>query len=254
MYKPPAKAPVLQFIGEEQCCQFINQELDKYEGIREDLLRKCCKSYDPQQSMVVIEIPSCIHAVACAAFGYITDTWLRQSETLILSTVSASVCGKMRDNCEGRMIRPDGSLKLPREELPCGKSWKWPILVVEIKLSEPISHLMEDIIFWVDESDGDVKVMITVSISRGYKIKIQRWNLHRRPNRADPIPFPTGKIEITRSPNKKSPHKITENLTISFEDLYLRPKKPKSTECDLTFARESLEQMAEQIWITQEQA
>ncbi|KAJ6036208.1 hypothetical protein N7540_000487 [Penicillium herquei] len=246
----PAKRPVCQFI-EEQCCQFIEQELDKYEDTGEDFfvvissvdegtfdkhftnssedsLRKCCKSYDPQQYMVLIEMESEIHASASDAFKKIMVFWLAKSKTLIMSRSTASVRGKLTGIHQGRLKRADGSWR-PAEP-PSERSTKWPTMVVEIKWSEPTAYLMKDIIFWLDESDGDVKVMIMVSISKRYKITIQRWNLRRRHNQADPIPFPTGKIEISRSPNKKSSHKITGNLTIPFEDVYLRPKEEDYSE------------------------
>ncbi|CAG8416837.1 unnamed protein product [Penicillium salamii] len=265
MYGLPTTTPMFQFHGEEQSSRVLDQELNRYEltgkdpyviitSVEErsfleyftkscnDILRKPCVSYYDQHSIVLVEMESEVHATGCGSFKTIIDTWVHKSKSLVCPTGSAMFRGVTRWKKAECSWKP--------AELPSGRNPKWPSMAVDVRYSEPVSHLMNDVCFWLDESNGDVNIVLTVSISGRHKISIEKWSLHHRRSQEKPIPFPTAKIEIAKGPERASRPKITGNITILFEDMFLRPKMP--TENDLTLSRPDLERMALQIWAVQD--
>lgn len=266
MYGLPAETPMFQFYREEQCGQILDQQLDRFERTGEgpyviitsvdersflecftrsryDLLRKSCVSYDKQHSIILIEMESKVHASACHSFTGIIETWGGQAESILMPSGSASFRGTTRTK--------RGDCSWMPAEIPSGRSPKWPTLAVEVQWSEPTSHLMDDIRFWLDDSEGDVRIILTISISARYTITIQRWSLRYRQNQSKPLPFPIATVQITKGPNKTSQPRITGSMTIPFEEVFLRPRRP--TESDLILSRPVLERMALQIWTAQDQ-
>lgn len=265
MYGLPTTTPMFQFHGEEQSSRILDQEFDRYEltgkdpyvivtSVSErsflenftkssnDILRKSCVSYDEQHSIVLIEMESEVHASGCDAFRFLIEAWVTKSKSVVSPTGSAMFRGITRKKKADCSWKP--------AELPSGRSPKWPTMAVEVRWSEPASHLMNDVCFWLNESNGDVKVVFTVSIFARHRISIEKWSLHHRRGQEKPIPVQTAKIEITKGLERNSKPKVTGNMTILFEDVFLRPKRP--TETDLTFSQSDLERMALKIWAVQD--
>ncbi|CAG7990683.1 unnamed protein product [Penicillium salamii] len=167
----------------------------------------------------LIEMESEVHASGCDAFKFLIEAWVNKLKSVVTPTGTAMFRGITRKQKADCSWKP--------AELPSGRSPKWPTMAVEVRWSESASHLMNDVCFWLNESNGDVKVMLTVSIFARHRISIEKMGLERNSKR-----------------------KVTGNMTILFEDVFLRPKRP--TETDLTFSQSDLERMALKIWAVQD--
>lgn len=70
----------------------------------------------------------------------------------------------LRCGCDGSR----GKKQANGEWVPCkhphGRSDDRPSVVLEISFSETQSKLMSDVRFWLHESDGDVKIVLTLNI------------------------------------------------------------------------------------------
>lgn len=184
MYGLPTTTPMFQFHGEEQCSRVLNQECDRYEltgkepyvivtsveersfleyftKSNDDIMRKSCVSYDDQHSIVLVEMEPEVHATGCDSFKTIIDTWVEKSKSIVRPTGSTMFRGITR--------RKKADCSWKPTELPSGRNPQWPTMAVEVRWSEPVSHLMNDVCFWLNESNS-VKIVLTVSISVRHKI------------------------------------------------------------------------------------
>lgn len=73
--------------------------------------------------------------------------------------------------------------------------------------------------FWVDKSNGEVKVALSITVSRRKRITIERWTLGRAEV------SPSEKVEIQLDLQKRRP-KITGSLQLTFA-IYFSARKEK---------------------------
>lgn len=124
--------------------------------------------------------------------------------------------------------------------LPRGRSLDWPSVVLEVSFSETRQKLMSDVRHWLGASDGDVKVVLTVSIERHTpKIAIEQWvKKNGRGGREQRIEIRKSGVDI----------KVSENaLQISFERMFLCPPSTDGEAVILVHAPE-LKSFAQAIW------
>ena len=124
------------------------------------------------------------------------------------------------------------------------RSTKWPALVVEVAWSEPRTKLANDVKFWLTQSNGEVKVALTLTVQPRGRIILEKWKVIG----ADQTPTSCQKIEIVRKPAPKC-EKITGSLKVPFEDLYGRPKQPNET--DFVMTTGAMERLAMFVWTIQ---
>ncbi|KAL5355504.1 hypothetical protein BJX96DRAFT_170736 [Aspergillus floccosus] len=76
--------------------------------------------------------------------------------------------GKQADDCV-----------YPRNREPVGGQFRgWPTLVVETGVSESLAKLRRDATWWFQNSSGDTKIVLVISIKRATKqITIEKWQL-----------------------------------------------------------------------------
>ena len=157
---------------------------------------------------------------------------------------------KAAKTSNSRSQRPDTAYR--PVDLPAGRSDKWPSTVIETGYSEGKSKLAEDARWWLTESRGDVKNVLTVSVHQTKKeIVIESWGWSGRPTRAESarrVPEVKQRVVITQSINQPVAHVAGAPLTIPFEDLFLRQPVPSSREEDLVFNLQELKYMAYMIW------
>ncbi|KAM5463508.1 hypothetical protein MauCBS54593_007502 [Microsporum audouinii] len=126
--------------------------------------------------------------------------------------------------------------------LPTGRTPKWPTLVVETGKSQRHSDLDRVARRWIQKSAGDVKVVLTVQVSRT-RLTVRRY----------------GRSGITRAAvlqtitvekrGQNSPVRIVGGpLIIPFTDLFLRTAV--GNQADIIFNNTELEEWANFAWET----
>ncbi|KAL1960578.1 hypothetical protein VTO42DRAFT_7157 [Malbranchea cinnamomea] len=188
-------------------------------------------SYYSESKVLIARMPSEPHEVAT---GWLNDA-IHDSlgemgmrfRTYLVSKGSALVEYK----------EPDLSLR-PRN-LPPGRSGKWPTLVVETGYTESHRRLDNDARWWIQKSNGRVKVVITVKVSRT-KVTIKRYGRLGR-TRASILQI------VTMARRGQQPIHITGSpLRIPFHDVFLR--EPVGNQGDFVYTQSELDEWANLIW------
>jgi hypothetical protein len=145
----------------------------------------------------------------------------------------------------------------------------WPTIVFECGYSESLRHLRCVARWWLTESRGDVKIIITISVQPAQStLQIEKWELtpligSRPSTRAFPNPhniprplIPTKTTEITIISNTPigtplpvigAPFTITgAPLVLEFDKIFLRPAVLPET--DITFTVQDLSNWATAFW------
>ena len=151
------------------------------------------------------------------------------------------------------------------------RKYDWPTIVVESGLSEGLARLRIDAQWWLANSEGDVKIVVIISIlPLQKKLHVEKWCLSpasTRPlTRAHPTPnpqVPTNMHTITITQNPAAPpnpgqptitiqegsfsYAITgAPLVLEFQNLFLRPSVPP--EVDIIFTAADLSDWAHSFW------
>ncbi|KAJ5967352.1 hypothetical protein N7501_003600 [Penicillium viridicatum] len=105
------------------------------------------------------------------------------------------------------------------------------------------AKMIRDVDFWLNESSGQVNIVLTVKIYERGRISIEQWKMGAR------APVPIQKLEITRNPAPKC-EKIQGSMRLSFEETNLRPNGPDDT--DFIVSHRDLEILADRVWSEQD--
>ncbi|EEA25660.1 hypothetical protein TMatcc_006114 [Talaromyces marneffei ATCC 18224] len=203
-------------------------------------------SYYLNEEAIVIKMISPMHETAHSTFFSILVTKLSDMKLdRKLQSLAASVT-----KANNRHKEPDQSYRPFR--LPKGRSHKWPSLTVEVGFSESRTKLANDARWWLTESAGDVKDVITIYIRKVTKeITIENWNLVPGPN--GPM-FPRVTYRTVLSQKRDSDDVKISNevpMTIPFENLFLRPAEGP-IERDVKFEKDDLKHIADCVWYEQD--
>lgn len=194
-----------------------------------------CPSYDSSLRLLLTKMPFSPHEVAPALFetllsGALRPMGLHRAIRLLRTTTVTGPSGRKE---------PDGSWAPHRR--PRGHPKNMPTVVLEVALSETQSKLNSDVRFWLNQTHGDVKVVLTLAINRkGPQITLEKWELRNdRQHR-------TGRVDISMGTNKQI--RVDGGpLVIEFEKLFLRPAED-AREGDITIDTDMLEELATEIW------
>jgi len=127
----------------------------------------------------------------------------------------------------------------------------WPTIVMESGWSESITKLREDAYSWLENSRGDVKIVLLFSISQtARKIIVEKWE-----NRPLPANWPSTRSSMTQIPTKIQAITIDSDsntapgapLTLEFRKIFLRQAVPPY-EHDFTFTSLHLLAYAANFW------
>jgi len=197
-----------------------------------------------------------------------------REETLIVKLLAGPVPGLASQDFGGRLdnkIREMGlfedigrtesaTFKGNGSEKEADCSWRpwttrplipdWPTLVIESGISQSRDRLVADAHWWLENSGGQVKIVLVISFSQSEKeIRLQQWELVTIPDphatQGQPGPTITApaiirEIDLVAGvPNKAS-------LTLNFENIFLRP--PAEGEGDFIFSPEELERYSTKVW------
>ncbi|DAA74806.1 TPA_exp: Uncharacterized protein A8136_2224 [Trichophyton benhamiae CBS 112371] len=133
---------------------------------------------------------------------------------------------------------PDYSAR-PRN-LPLGRTRKWPTLVVETGKSQSHSDLDRVARRWIQKSAGDVKIVLTIQVSRT-ELTIRRYG--RSGITRATIPQT---ITIEKRGQNSPIHIVGNPLIIPFADLFLRTAI--RNQGDIIFNNTELEELAKLVW------
>jgi len=198
----------------------------------ESLLLLSWDTFNFTSSTVLLKMESPAHNAAIGAFTRIIDFWVLKQKTNLMSMATMHVRGATRG-------KKADIAWLPAEP-PSGRSHKWPTIAVEIAYSEPRRKLEEDMKFWLNDSNGDVNVALTITIERrGLKITVEKWSLQGQ--RATP----TQKMEIVRHPEPNCPS-VTGGISFAYQDAFLRQKS--HTETDFVLTAADMQQLGTAEW------
>ncbi|KAJ5102097.1 hypothetical protein NUU61_004319 [Penicillium alfredii] len=206
-------------------------------------IQRSWSSYDKTQQLLLAIMPaSSPHEAAKTAFDHqlrdaLTPLGLHKSIRYIESTTRVG---------ENGAKRPDHQF-LPKRR-PKGRTDEWPCLVLEVGFSESPSKLVKDVRFWLHQSKGDVKTVITLKIDRSTpSIVFEKWEIDEDCGRKKRNQVLTVKKGENKHIHVQPPN---EPLTIEFEKLFLRPPTIPG-ETDIQFDNEKLREIAEEIWYEQ---
>ncbi|KAJ5384053.1 hypothetical protein N7517_001964 [Penicillium concentricum] len=261
----PSMRPRYNYEGIEQCIRMVDQEAERQEreeseglsnpyiimDIDEDSFIECFVNsgesirrhswelYDHASQSTLLKIyESAIHAVAGGAFETIFSAWTRKvDDTLILSTRASAVRGDTwtkKADISWTLIDPSGR--------PC----KWPTFVGEVAWSEQRRKLLRDIEFWLNDSNGEVKIAITITIHARGRTTVSSNS--EKEIQGIKLRFPAQKIKIIRKPAPNCP-RINGQLKLQLHDIFLREKT--GSEVDFVLTERDMERIARSVWAFQ---
>ncbi|KAJ9489682.1 hypothetical protein VN97_g3570 [Penicillium thymicola] len=162
--------------------------LDCFLNAEESSLRKSWEAYDPSMNELLVKtIESVPHSVGTGTFTHLFHRWLGPYDANYpLIGIGTTSCRGSSNNRK----RPDCAW-VPKHS---GLDRKWPTIVVEVSYSETPAKMMRDVNFWLNESSGQVNIVLTVRIHERRRISIQQWKMGNR------TPFSVQKLEIAKNP------------------------------------------------------
>ncbi|KXG52013.1 uncharacterized protein PGRI_082970 [Penicillium griseofulvum] len=183
-------------------------------------------------------MPTTVHEVATTQFQSILQSWIQQGDGNgnypVMCTLGASVRGTT-----GKTKRPDCSW-VPAHT---GLSTHYPSIIVEVAWTETRKKLENDMQWWLTKTDGQVNVVLSVTVQRRGKIIVEEWGIKRN----SVVPVQT--MQIVRKPASND-QKVEGHLSLNFEDIHRRQKTQGNT--DFVLTPDGLERMAKGIWIAQD--
>lgn len=126
------------------------------------IIQRSWNSYDSQQQLLLTKMPaSRPHEIAQRVFERLLfDALEPMGLKDSLRTFGSAAC-----RADGGSSKQPDCEFLPKR-LPGARTNKWPAVVVEVAYSESPSKLFSDARFWLTESRGDVRIVVTIKIDR----------------------------------------------------------------------------------------
>lgn len=201
------------------------------------IIERCWNSYDSTQNLLLVKMPvSRPHEIASRLFERLLFESLEpMGLTRCLRSFGSATC-----------VGANGSAKQPEcqflpKRLPRARTDEWPSVVVEGGFSESPSKLMSDARFWLEQSNGDVQMVITIKIYQSTpEIVLESWeHVNDRAKRNQVVTINKGEnghLYLRGQP-----------FIIGFQKLFLRPPSiPRET--DIRFDDHILKELATEIW------
>ena len=219
----------------------------KIESTRSSIGGHTRMTHYTDSNLLIIKMPTLKHESA----------HLRLGTKLMLKVVNMGIPEDMLCPCGGTKYpgrvsskEGDSSYKPSSRE----KETDWPSIIFEAGYSESIQHLRSSARWWLENSQGEVKIAVIISIHPADKrLHIEKWGL-ASPDQGRPATrgtqvqtlIPTQMQEVTILPNNAISGSLP--LVLGFQDIFLRPAIPP--ESDVTFTAEDLLNWAEAFWKT----
>lgn len=201
----------------------------------ESALTRWC-AYDASQHLLLVRmIRSVQHEIAAATFN---DLFLDAVEPTGLKYALRDL---KSSTIRGTAGAKEADFSWAPRRCPPGRSRDWPTVVLEVAFAESKSKLTSDVRFWLHQSNGDVKMVLTLSINRQVpEITIEKWESQNGRH------YRTQRLVISRGENGQI--KVDGgSLVIEFIKLFLRPADvPEET--DIEIDMEKLQLLGSAVW------
>ncbi|KAF9893089.1 hypothetical protein FE257_012500 [Aspergillus nanangensis] len=144
----------------------------------------------------VIKIPSAIHEACTSEIMFEIKMNCCNMGTPAADVMLGGTTTHKRLNGQ-RAKQPDQCLWPTGRQPLAGNPQGWPTLVIETGVSESLSHLQEDARWWFENSMGETRIVLVISINRTRRsIIIQKWQLAPP---ATPSPLTRSRINQIRT-------------------------------------------------------
>ncbi|KAJ5142946.1 uncharacterized protein N7515_001733 [Penicillium bovifimosum] len=131
----------------------------------EEVLPQRC-DYSPPLQILIITMPGPQHEEAAVSFEAMIVILAEKMQ--VFRRIAG--CGATRIDTPGRSKQADRSWK------PARQGRKFPTVALEVGFSETTAKLEKDVAWWINESEGEVRMGVTVDINRGSGcIEIESW-------------------------------------------------------------------------------
>ncbi|KAJ5690813.1 hypothetical protein N7462_005205 [Penicillium macrosclerotiorum] len=194
------------------------------------------KTYDYDSQTINIMPEGFQHATTAWEFGQLLTRWAPQHERNLLRA-----CGTANYPLNTRTKKPDGAWQ-PRDDQN-----RWPSLVVEVAKTESQSSLMDDVRFWICQSERNVQVVLSIKIKPG-SIDFKKWKYNpKNPEQ----PACTQYMKIVRDASLTSSKVGAANpnrFFFSYKELTRKSEEPGQDCSGFTITKEQAIQLAETIW------
>lgn len=200
-------------------------------------------SYLPQPQLLIAKLETPAHALANSGLVVEVTEKLKEMGMRVRQNLNILFGGVIQGADKSK--RPDHQF-FPKP-LPETRDSKWPSMVIEVGHSKSGSQLRRDASWWINASDGDVKLVLTIHVPKKKRIISYRlWHLMDRPARPDKEIPAQLRHQVTVARRADSSIVASDNLTIPFEHLFLR--NPQGTETDIDIDKDTLQSLAEDTW------
>ncbi|KKZ63353.1 hypothetical protein EMCG_02354 [[Emmonsia] crescens] len=198
-------------------------------------IAKLAFSYDRINQVLVLRMPSRPHELAISAFGgFVTEKLARMGLNFfhLSNLMSTTVKTSQREKDPDTSWQPT---KLPQKI-----SSQWPTFVLEVGFSESQAQLERDVRWWLEESNGDVGIAITIGIERKTdKLLVGRWEMEAssRPTKRNSYRGSVPQLTETVCIRPTSASNVWEadgTITLPSEKIFLRSPKPQESDLILT--------------------
>jgi hypothetical protein len=203
-------------------------------------------TYIPSLKLLLVKLITTAHEVAH-----------RELDKLIIAelTLMNKLVGEIRPygaaQIESGSVKKRADTSYRPENLPAGRADKWPTVSIETGYTESKAKLAGDARWWLIESAGDVKTVLTIFVhQRKKEIIIERWRMIDRPMRTEQGKKVAEVVQkVVMSQVTDQPVHITgAPLVVPLEDLLLRPVNANAGENDISLSKEDLEVVAGSVW------
>jgi hypothetical protein len=195
-------------------------------------------------NLLIVKVPTVQHE---AAHGIFKDELISEAVLIGLRSELISIGAT---TFKTPRVSKEGDSALKPESTRSGGGAEWPTIVIKSGWSEPLTQLRQDAHIWLEESKGDVKIVLLISISRTARTMIiEKWEnrpvpANRPATRSTTRTIPTQIQAITIDSDANT---VNAPLTLEFEKIFLRPAVPP-LEHDFTFTTQDLLRFAARFW------
>ena len=112
-------------------------------------------------------------------------------------------------------------------------------IAVQVACEDIPAKLENDMMFWLNQSSGEVNVVLSIKVLPG-RITIAQWR-----SNACGIPLLVQNMEITKDPAPGCDN-IQGSLRIPFEDIHYQPRPQNKT--DFIMTHDGMDILAHRIW------
>ncbi|OJJ46425.1 hypothetical protein ASPZODRAFT_16191 [Penicilliopsis zonata CBS 506.65] len=183
--------------------------------------------FDGSTGLIKI-IPSYAHAAATHKFVD-TITYTGAALGVPLNDIGWAGNTTFRTTVDNKGKQPDNCLLPSTRQGRGGQPPGWPTMVLESGVSESLSKLHEDARWWFENSNGQVRIVIVMSVRRTSRtILLEKWQLAS-------LQYPYIAQQVTITPNT-----VVGNVPLCLPFQVLFDRLPEGNETDFLLDNQAL--------------